>query len=78
MATTHTIKKDSGSRADVGTHRFTMQAGDLLPGVPSPVNTPCWKCGRPIRADQQYYAAAVWHPGNLFSDPALIHSYHVD
>jgi hypothetical protein len=78
MARTHTIAKDNGSQAQVGDFRFTMQAQDLLPGVPSPVNTPCWECREPIQAGELYYAAAVWHQGSLYSDAALIHSHHVD
>ena len=78
MARIHTITRDNGSRAEVGDFRFTMQAEDPLPGVPSPVNTPCWKCGGPIQAGQEYYTAAVWQERNLYSDAALIHSHHVD
>jgi hypothetical protein len=78
MPNIHTITKDNGSRAEVGDFRFTMRVGELLPGVLSPVNTPCWKCQEPIRAGEQYHLVAVWHPGNLYSDAALIHSRHVD
>jgi hypothetical protein len=78
MPQIHTITKGNGTRAEVGDFRFTMQAEELVPGVPSPVNTSCWKCQEPIRAGAQYYMVAVWHPGNLYSNAALVHSHHVD
>ena len=78
MARIHTITRDNGNRAEVGDFRFTMQAADLLPGMPSPVNTPCWECGAPIQVGQQYYAASVGHGRNLYPNAALIHSHHVD
>jgi hypothetical protein len=78
MAHTHTFTRDNGSRAEVGDFRFTMRAGELLPGVPSPVKTPCWECQEPIQSGEQYYVVAVWHQGSLYPDAALIHSHHVD
>jgi hypothetical protein len=78
MARIHIITRDDGSRAEVGDFRFTMQAGDLLPGGPSPVNTPCWECRASIRAGQDYYAASVRQERTLYPNAALIHSHHVD
>jgi hypothetical protein len=78
MARIHTITRGNGSRAEVGDFRFTMQGEDLLPGVPSPVNTLCWACGAPIQAGQDYYAASVWQGRSLYPNAALIHSHHVD
>jgi hypothetical protein len=77
MARIHTITRNDGTKAQIGDFRFTMQAADLLPGVPSPVNTPCWECGAPIQAGEEYYTAEVQHKGNLYSNTALIHNHHV-